>query len=57
VPSAGSCVSAGTNVDDELLFIRVLADLGPPHIRCLRIMATELVPAALPVWWPRPVRR
>jgi hypothetical protein len=29
----------GTKVDDELLLIRVLADLDPPHIRCLRIMA------------------
>lgn len=34
-----SAADTGTKVDDELLFIRVLADLDPPHIRCLRIMA------------------
>jgi hypothetical protein len=38
---ASAAGDTGTKVDDELLFIRVLADLGPPHIRCLRIMATE----------------
>jgi hypothetical protein len=27
-------------VDDELLFIRVLADLDEPHIRLLRLMST-----------------
>jgi hypothetical protein len=29
----------GTKVDAELIFIRVLADLDAPHIRCLRVMA------------------
>jgi hypothetical protein len=38
---ASAAGETGTRVDDELLFIRVLADLDPPHIRCLRIMATE----------------
>lgn len=31
----------GTKVDEELLFIRVLADLDEPHIRLLRLMSTE----------------
>jgi len=38
---ASAATETGTKVDDELLFIRVLADLDPPHIRCLRIMATQ----------------
>jgi hypothetical protein len=38
---AAAVGETGTKVDDEMLFIRVLADLDPPHIRCLRIMATE----------------
>lgn len=38
---ASAADETGTKVDDEMLFIRVLADLYPPHIRCLRIMATE----------------
>jgi hypothetical protein len=36
---ASAAADTGTNVDDGLPFIRVLADLDPPHIRCLRIMA------------------
>jgi len=38
---ASAADETGTKVDDEMLFIRVLADLDPPHIRCLRIMATQ----------------
>ena len=38
---AAAAADVGTKVDDEMLFIHVLADLDPPHIRCLRIMATE----------------
>jgi hypothetical protein len=38
---AAAASDTGTKVDDELLSIRALADLDPPHIRCLRIMATE----------------
>jgi hypothetical protein len=38
---AAAVGETGTRVDDEMLFIRVLADLDPPHIRCLRIMAAE----------------
>jgi hypothetical protein len=38
---ASAAGDTGTKVDDELLFIRMLADLDPPHIRCLRIMATN----------------
>jgi hypothetical protein len=34
-------MDTGTRVDDALQFIRVLADLKPPDIRCLRIMASE----------------
>ena len=38
---AAAASDTGTKVDDELLFIRALDDLDSPHIRCLRIMATE----------------
>jgi hypothetical protein len=38
---AAAADETSTKVDDEMLFIRVLADLDPPHIRCLRIMAAE----------------
>ena len=38
---ASAASEKGTKVDDELLFIRVLADLDPPHIRCLWIMRSE----------------
>lgn len=36
---AAAAEDTGTKVDNELLFIRVLADLDEPHIRCLRTMA------------------
>ena len=39
---ASAAAGTGTKVDDELLFIRVPADLDPPHIRYLRIMAAGL---------------
>jgi hypothetical protein len=35
---ASAASDTGTRVDDELLFIRVLADLDEPHIRLLRLM-------------------
>lgn len=35
---ASAANDRGTKVDDELLFIRVLADLDAPHIRLLAIM-------------------
>jgi hypothetical protein len=38
---AAAAGDAGTKVDDELLFIRVLDDLDAPHIRLLRLMSTE----------------
>jgi hypothetical protein len=38
---AAAADETGTRVDDEMLFIRVLADLDPPHVRCLRIMAAD----------------
>lgn len=38
---ASASGDTGTKVDDELLFIRMLADLDPPHIRCLRIIVTN----------------
>ena len=31
----------GTKVDKELIYLRVLADLDPPHIRLLRLMTTK----------------
>jgi hypothetical protein len=37
---AAAASDTGTKVDDELLFIRVLADLDEPHIRLLRLMST-----------------
>jgi hypothetical protein len=37
---ASAASDTGTKVDDELLFIRVLADLDEPHIRLLRLMQT-----------------
>jgi hypothetical protein len=37
---ANGVADQGTMVDQELLFIRVLADLDEPHIRVLRIMNT-----------------
>jgi hypothetical protein len=35
---AAAASDTGTKVDDELLFVRVLADLDEPHIRLLRLM-------------------
>jgi hypothetical protein len=37
---ASAVSETGTKVDDELVFIRVLADLDEAHIRVLRIMTT-----------------
>jgi hypothetical protein len=37
---ASAASDTGTRVNDELLFIRVLADLDEPHIRLLRLMQT-----------------
>jgi len=37
---AAAASDTGTKVDDELLFIRILADLDAPHIRVLRITST-----------------
>lgn len=37
---AAAASDTGTKVDDELLFIRVIADLDEPHIRLLRLMST-----------------
>jgi len=37
---ASAASDTGTRVDEELLFIRVLADLDEPHIRLLRLMST-----------------
>lgn len=37
---ASAASDTGTKVDEELLFIRVLADLDEPHIRLLRRMST-----------------
>lgn len=39
---ASAASDTGTKVDEELLFIRVLADLDEPHIRVLRLMSTPL---------------
>lgn len=36
---AAAASDTGTKVDEELLWIRVLADLDEPHIRVLRILA------------------
>lgn len=53
-----ACASAasdtGTKVDDELLFIRVLADLDEPHIRLLRLMQTVPKRQADRRWDPMP---
>jgi hypothetical protein len=38
---ASAASDAGTKVDDELIFIRRLADLDAPHIRCLRLILTS----------------
>jgi len=35
---AAAASDTGTKVDEELLFIRVVADLDEPHIRLLRLM-------------------
>jgi hypothetical protein len=37
---ASAASDTGTRVDDELQFIRVIADLDEPHIRLLRLMST-----------------
>lgn len=37
---ASAAGDTGTKVDEELLFVRVLADLDSPHIRVLRITST-----------------
>jgi hypothetical protein len=37
---ASAADETGTAVDDELVFIRVLADLGEAHVRLLRLMST-----------------
>jgi hypothetical protein len=37
---AAAASDIGTKVDDEVLFIRVLAELDEPHIRVLRITST-----------------
>lgn len=37
---ASAASDTGTKVDDEFVFIRVLADLDEPHIRLLRLMST-----------------
>jgi hypothetical protein len=42
---ASAVSEIGTRVDEELLYIRVLADLDQPHVRLLRLMST--VPAHL----------
>jgi hypothetical protein len=55
---ASAASETGTRVDEELLFIRVLADLDEPHIRLLRLMSTSprhLVSMGLPdvrQWYP-----
>jgi hypothetical protein len=36
---ANAVAEKGTKVDDELAFVRVLADLDPVHVRILRIMS------------------
>jgi hypothetical protein len=37
---AAAASDTGTKVDEELLFIRIVADLDEPHIRLLRLMTT-----------------
>jgi hypothetical protein len=37
---ASAASDIGTKVDEELLFIRVVADLDEPHVRLLRLMNT-----------------
>ena len=37
---ASAASDTGTKVDDELLFIRTLADLDEAHVRLLRLMST-----------------
>lgn len=37
---ASAASDTGTRVDEELLYIRVLADLDEPHIRLLRLLST-----------------
>lgn len=39
---AAAAGDTGTKVNDELLFIRVLADLDEPHVRLLRLMSTAV---------------
>jgi hypothetical protein len=39
---AAAASDTGTRVDEELQFIRVLADLDEPHIRLLRLMSTSV---------------
>jgi hypothetical protein len=38
---AAAASDTGTKVDEELLFIRAVADLDAPHIRLLALMASE----------------
>ena len=38
---ASAASDIGTKVDEELIFVRVLADLDEPHIRLLRLLSTE----------------
>ena len=54
---ASASDETGTTVDDELVFIRVLADLNAAHVRLLRLMST--VPSHIAVqgiaarqWYP-----
>lgn len=41
---ASAASDTGTRVDEELLAIRILADLDEPHIRLLRLMSTTPPP-------------
>jgi hypothetical protein len=38
---ASAASDTGTKVDDELIFIRALADLDEPHIRLLKLLNTD----------------
>jgi hypothetical protein len=38
---AAAAEDTGTRVDEELIFVRVLADLDEPHLRLLRLLATD----------------
>jgi hypothetical protein len=43
---AAGIVGDDAKIDDELLFVRAVADIDTPHIRLLALMASESIPAS-----------